>query len=89
MGNRLTVEIGEIHGRTWLYHPSGVKAEMPIPIDPRQAYDFINLCLGAGWLAEAPTGKLEKLTISHVIRGEVTNNGRNTCLLYTSPSPRD
>lgn len=75
-------------GYAKLYHPRGPLVSLPVPSDPKDAFDHIARCLDAGWLVIAPgleEGE-QKEEVGYVLRGQCDGNGETTpfLLLYST-----
>lgn len=72
-----------VYGRVWVWHPTGVRIELPLPAAPIEAFAYVSECLAAGFLVSAPNNEgLDKLEVSYVIRGQVTNDGVTKDRMY-------
>jgi hypothetical protein len=72
-----------ITGRAWFFHPSGVKVELPLPSNPFDAYQYVDDCIQAGFLASAPNfDGLDKIDVAYVVRGQKSDDKGTTDRLY-------
>ncbi len=75
-------------GWTKLWHPKGVQATLPLPCDPKAAFDAVGQYLEVGWLLQAPgleEGELKE-EVGYVLRGSIEHDGQTTTtlLLYST-----
>jgi hypothetical protein len=75
-------------GYAKLYHPRGPLVSLPVPPDPKEAFDHIAKCLDVGWLVVAPgleAGE-QKDEVGYIVRGSHESNGEvtPTLLLYST-----
>lgn len=62
-------------GRTWMYHPSGAKVELPLPVDPQAAFEAVGAFIAAGFTVSAPDlENVDRLEVAYVVRGRKTND---------------
>lgn len=63
------------YGRTWLWHPTGAKVEVPLPSEPKAMFDMVNKYLAAGFTVEPPKTamKVETLDVAFVVRFQKMN----------------
>src|ERR1019366_700910 len=78
----------DTHGTAKLFHPRGPLVKLPVPSDPKEAFEHISKCLDAGWLVAAPGLEMgeQKEEVGYIVRGECDGNGEVTpfLLLYSS-----
>lgn len=71
-------------GSTTLYHPTGARCLLPLPIDPQEAFDAVNSYLAVGFQVTAPVEKegLERKNIDFVVRCKFEYEGKVKERLY-------